>query len=474
MSWRPRNPSEPQLSAGLTRRMLIASGLLALVIGAAFAVLLASVADLRASERSTRQSEEVVVAANRLERLVVDVEAGERGFLVTGQDDSLALWRSGQAAIPAQAETLQRLVADSPGQLGLARQIQQAANAYIQDYSTPLVETARRDLAAARAQAANGEGVRRIDAIRAEFDRLVTVEQGLEVERQSRSGAAGRRAIAAAATGLAGSILLIVIFAAYLARVIVGPVRRAAAMAGRLASGDLGARLPERGVGEIGVLERSFNTMARSLQSSREELAASRARIVAAADQARRRIERDLHDGVQQRLVSLALELRAAEAAATPELKQRLAGVTSELVGATDDLRELSRGIHPAMLSEGGLPPALRALARRSAVPVELTADIPERPLEQVEVAAYYVVSEALTNAAKHARASVVHVAVWARDDGLHLVVRDDGVGGATTGQGSGLVGLTDRVQALGGTITITSPPGEGTTLVVDLPTEVR
>ncbi|MGP4014490.1 CHASE3 domain-containing protein [Saccharopolyspora sp. 5N708] len=472
MPWRPRGAPEPELRAGLTRRMLIASGLLALIVAAAFAVLLASVADLRASEQSTRRSEEVVVAANRLERLVVDVEAGERGFLVTGQDDSLDLWRSGQAAIPAQAEALHRLVADSPGQLALARRIQQDAAAYIRDYSTPLVDTAMRDLDAARTQAASGEGARRIDAIRAEFDRLVGVEQGLEVERQARSGAAGRRAIGAAVAGLAGSIVLIVVFAAYLSRVIVRPVRRVAAMAGRLAGGDLGARLPERGVGEIGVLERSFNKMAGSLQDSRREIAASRARIVAAADQARRRIERDLHDGIQQRLVSLALELRAVEASAPPELRQRLAAVANELVAATDDLRELSRGIHPAILSEGGLPPALRALARRSAVPVELTADIPARPPEQVEVAAYYVVSEALTNAAKHARASVVRVAVHVLADNLHLVVRDDGVGGATAGPGSGLVGLTDRVQALGGTVTITSPPGAGTTLVVDLPIE--
>jgi signal transduction histidine kinase len=451
--------------------MLVASGLLAWIIGAAFAVLLVSIADLRTSEQRARHSEEVLVAANRLERLVVDVEAGERGFLITGQDSSLDLWRSGQAAFPEQAGILERSVADNPDQLGLATQIQQDAAAYFQDYSIPLVDAARRDLAAVRTPTAIADEVPRIDAIRAEFDRFVAAEQSLAAARQNSSSTAAHQAIVAAAAGLAGSILLIVVFAAYLSRAIVRPVRRAAAMAGRLAGGNLGARLPERGAGEIGVLEHSFNTMAGSLQDSREELAASRARIVAAGDQARRRIERDLHDGIQQRLVSLALELRAVEANAPPEFRARLAEVAGELAGATDDLREFSRGIHPAILSDGGLPPALRALARRSVVPVELDVDIPERPPEQVEVAAYYVVSEALTNAAKHARATVALVDVRTRNGGLHLSVRDDGVGGAATGlHGSGLVGLTDRVQALGGTVSITSPAGGGTALVVELP----
>jgi signal transduction histidine kinase len=248
-------------------------------------------------------------------------------------------------------------------------------------------------------------------------------------------------------------------------------------MAGRLAGGDLGARMPERGVGEIGMLEASFNTMAGSLELSREELAASRTRVVAAADQARRRIERDLHDGTQQRLVSLVLDLRAAQAAVPPELPElraQLARVADGLTGALEDLRELSRGIHPAVLSEGGLAPALKALARRSAVPVELEVEVPARLAEPVEVAAYYVVSEALANTAKHAHASVIHVRVQAGDDRLRLSVRDDGVGGATPGRGSGLVGLTDRVQALGGTITIHSPAGQGTRLQIDLPVQGR
>jgi signal transduction histidine kinase len=456
--------------------MLVASGLLALVIGAAFAVLLSSVADLRASERRARQSEEVLDVANVLERLVVDLETGQRGFVITGQERFLDPWRRARAAFPERAATLERLVANDPEQEARARAIDQATRSYLRDYAVPLVATARRDPAAARTVAVTDEGRLRMDAIRAEFDRFLAAERGLAAAREGRSDAATQRAIAAAASGLGGSILLIVLFASYLTRAIVQPVRRAAAMAGRLAGGDLGVRMAERGVGEIGVLERSFNTMASSLQQSREELAASRARVVAAADQARRRIERDLHDGTQQRLVSLVLDLRAAEAAAPPELtelKGQLARVADGLTGALDELRELSRGIHPAILSEGGLPPALKALARRSALPVELEVDVQARLPEPVEVAAYYVVSEALANAAKHAHASVAHVQAQARDGRLHLSVSDDGVGGAAPGLGSGLVGLADRVEALNGAIRIDSPAGRGTSLQVDLPVDL-
>jgi signal transduction histidine kinase len=453
--------------------MLIASGLLALVIGAAFAVLLSSVADLRASERRARQSEEVLEVANLLERLVVDLETAQRGFVITRQARFLQPWRRAQAAFPGQAATLERLVGNDPEQAERARRIAQATTAYVRDYAIPLVETARRDPAAARTPEATDEGKLRMDGIRAGFDQFLASERALAVARQERSDAAAQRAIAAAAVGLGGSIVLIVVFAGYLTRAIVQPVRRAAAMADRLAGGDLGVRMAEEGVGEIGVLERSFNTMAGSLEQSRQELAASRARIVAAGDQARRRIERDLHDGTQQRLVSLVLDLRAAEAAVPPtqaELRGQLDRVADGLTGALDDLRELSRGIHPAILSEGGLTPALKALARRSAVPVELDVDVQERLPEPVEVAAYYVVSEALANAAKYAQASVTQVRAEARDGHLHLSVRDDGVGGAAPGLGSGLVGLADRVEALGGTISVESPAGQGTSLQIDLP----
>jgi signal transduction histidine kinase len=203
------------------------------------------------------------------------------------------------------------------------------------------------------------------------------------------------------------------------------------------------------------------------------ELKASRARVVAAADKARRQIERDLHDGAQQRLVSLTLALRTVQMAVVPgdgELGDGLARIAEGLVGVQDDLREIARGIHPAILARGGLVPALKALARRCTVPVELDVRTEPRLPERVEVAAYYVVAEALTNAAKHANASAILVDAEATDRVLHLRVRDDGVGGADPVRGSGLVGLRDRVAALGGTITVQSPAGAGTSLHVELP----
>jgi len=209
---------------------------------------------------------------------------------------------------------------------------------------------------------------------------------------------------------------------------------------------------------------------------SRAELAASRRRIVTAADEARRRIERDLHDGTQQRLVSLSLAVRNAEAAVPPDrgdLRAELSRVATGLVDAVADLQELSRGIHPAILSRGGLGPALRTLARRSAVPVELDLTTDARFPEPIEVAAYYVASEALANAAKHGQASRVEVSLATRNGRLRLSVGDDGVGGADPARGSGLVGLSDRVQALAGTVSVHSPAGAGTRLLVDLPVGV-
>jgi signal transduction histidine kinase len=208
---------------------------------------------------------------------------------------------------------------------------------------------------------------------------------------------------------------------------------------------------------------------------SRAELAASRRRIVAASDEARRRIERDLHDGTQQRLVSLGLAVRAAEAVVPPgqaELAAMLSRIATGLDDAVEDLQEMSRGIHPAILSHGGLGPALRAMARRSTIPVELDVTTDRRFPESIEVAAYFVASEALANASKHARGSHIAVSLATRDSDLLLSIRDDGLGAADPARGSGLIGLTDRVEALGGSIRIDSRAGDGTQIIAELPLE--
>ena len=206
---------------------------------------------------------------------------------------------------------------------------------------------------------------------------------------------------------------------------------------------------------------------------SHAKLEASRARVLAAADATRRLIERDLHDGTQQRLVSLMLELRAVEAmmpAELEELKGRLSCTTQILDEAMEDLRRIARGLHPALLSRKGLGPAIKALVRCSSIPVEFHMCAGRRLAERFEATAYHVVAEALTNVAKHADASVVRVDLIVNDATLRLSIRDDGKGGADPDHGSGLLNITDRVEALGGILEITSPMGGGTSLRAEVP----
>ena len=206
---------------------------------------------------------------------------------------------------------------------------------------------------------------------------------------------------------------------------------------------------------------------------SRAEVAASRARVVATADETRRRIERDLHDGPQQRLIAVQMELRSAERLVPPDswvLGARLTRAVDDLHEVGAELQQLSRGLHPAVLSRGGLAPALGLLARRSPVSVELDVRIERRLPDWIEIATFYVVSEALSNAATHAPASVVRVQVEEEGSRIELFIRDDGVGGADPSRGSGLIGIKDRVESFGGQLEIESTTGAGTTLHVVFP----
>ena len=195
-------------------------------------------------------------------------------------------------------------------------------------------------------------------------------------------------------------------------------------------------------------------------------------RIIAAGDAERRRLERDLHDGAQQRLVALSMQLGLAKRrlARGEDVAELVNAADAELRAAISELRDLARGIHPAVLTDRGLAPALRDVANRSAVPVVLDALPEERLAGPVEAAAYFTVSEALTNVARYARATEAHVDVRPREGRLAIEVADDGVGGATAGAGSGLAGLADRLGALGGELRVVSPPGEGTRLLATIP----
>jgi signal transduction histidine kinase len=627
------------MQGGLTRRVIIASALLTLLTGAAFAVLVLAISDLRSSARLSRHSQQILATSNEVERLLVDIETGVRGYLLTGQDEFLTPARAAEAGFDAASTELVNLTRD-PEQNRTAREIKAKGEAYIRDYSRPLVEAASRGDPEARSVAKAEEGKALVDDLRREFTVLENDERRIAAGRDARSRENANQATIAAVSGLACLVVLVGFFATYLVRTVVRPVRQASAMAQELASGDLSTRMPTVGAAEIRVLQQALNTMAGSLERSQADLArllaeqaalrrvatlvaqetspeavfqavneevgrlldvhgtrlmryeadgtttivagwgqpgivpagtrislagrnigsmvrstgrparlgtyenatgaiaavlrehgvhsavgapvtvegrlwgamygfsiseqalpaglelrlasftdlvgtgianaqaradltASRARVVAATDNIRRRIERDLHDGTQQRLVSLSLDLRTAQAGVPedqPELREELDSIANEMVAALDDLREISRGIHPSLLAKGGLAPALKSLARRSPVPVELDIAINGRFPEQVEVAVYYVVAEALTNAAKHARATAIQIGGGVDDGRIWMAVRDDGVGGADPANGSGLIGLTDRVEALGGTITVLSPPGEGTSLYVWLP----
>jgi signal transduction histidine kinase len=261
-----------EMRRGLTRRTIIASGLLAILIGAAFGFLLWAIQVQRDAVRRATHSQDVLASANTLERLVLDAETGQRGFLITGQERFLQPWSVARRELPRASSRLVRLTAAVPAQEQRARQISGAIDSYIEQYAVPVLAMARRDLAAARAPAVLDEGKSRVDALRAQLDRFIGAERARLQAQERRANADARRAVGVATFSLAGSVVLIAVVAAYLTRAIAVPVRRAAAMAERLAGGDLAVRMPETGVGEIGTLERSFNTMGSSLEASRDEL----------------------------------------------------------------------------------------------------------------------------------------------------------------------------------------------------------
>jgi signal transduction histidine kinase len=211
---------------------------------------------------------------------------------------------------------------------------------------------------------------------------------------------------------------------------------------------------------------------AEELEYRVERLAQTRAGVVDAADAERRRLERDLHDGTQQRLVSLAINLGMArvQATTTEDARLAIAEAHEEAKAALSELRDLIRGLHPAVLEDRGLDAALSGVAARMPIPVRLTVDLPRRPTAVIEAVAYFVVSEGLANIAKHAQASQAEVIVQRAGDRLHVIVSDDGVGGADPERGTGLAGLARRAASVDGTLEVTSPPGGPTLLTVDLP----
>jgi signal transduction histidine kinase len=622
----------------LTLRTGLASALLALLIASVFAVLLEASLDQREARRDARHSRAQLARAQGLLQLVVDLETGQRGFVITGRQRFLEPWTAARTTFPGEARSLADSAHDQV-QATRARKLARDGISYIEDYSVPLVEARRRNAPAASSGAVTDAGKRRVDALRVEFARFTSTERRHVMSRQSRVDAAAGRALSVAGAGLGVSILLIAGFAGYLGRAVLRPVGRAADMAGRLSAGDLAVRMPETGAGEIGHLQRSFNSMGSSLEKSRDELSslaeeqaalrrvatlvaravppdevldsvaaevgqvlgadggaalvrcepdgtvvvvanrgrhgpqppvgtrypltgvsaaaealrsgrvtrldtadrdpnslspglrdfgvvtavaapivvgdrawgviiagwrdtapprgterrlaeftelaataianaesraaltASRARVVAAADETRRRIERDLHDGAQQRLVHTIISLKLARQAVGggDSRGQLLDDALENAKRASAQLRELVRGVLPSALKRAGLRGGVESLASRSGLAV--TRDVTAKRLPAaLEATAYFIVAEALTNTAKHARAAHAEVRAFVDAGVLHVEVRDDGIGGARLEGGSGLLGLLDRAGALGGELRVESPAGRGTTIAASLP----
>jgi signal transduction histidine kinase len=629
---------------GLTRRIVFASGVVVLLAIGAYALLFAVIMDLRDSATVANRSKAIQSSANRLERLVTDLETDVRGFIITGDKRLLTPLADVQNDAIAEGRTLQRLTASSdPQQAGRARQIVQDTETYVKDYSIPLVTEIRLQPGSARSMATIAEGEQRLQPLRAQFDRFMAIQSGLIESDESRSSMDATKATIIAAAGAGGALALLLLFSGYLTRAILRPVRRTSAMASNLAGGDLSVRIPEVSHNDVGVLERTFNVMAGSLQADRQqlrrvveeqgalrriatliargvspaeiftavaselgriqgmeyavvnrfepglvatavghwtspgapdimppvsgrwpvedqsaaakiiqtlqparvntdhatstigvwsrvhgiryvvgcpitvsgrlwgmiavfsldtepppddteerlvefvellataianaenrnELLASSARIVAASDEARRRIERNLNTGPQRRLTALGEELRVTQSTIDPglgHLRNNLAKTVRGLDSVLDDLREISRGLHPATLSRSGLRNALEALTQRSEVPADLNVRVDRNLPDHIQVAIFYTVSEALTNVAKYSRAARVQIDLAVEETTLKLRVNDDGVGGADPTRGSGLLGLKDRIESLGGTIKVVSPSGGGTSLLVEVP----
>jgi signal transduction histidine kinase len=627
--------------------MVLTGGVMALLTIGVFALLFVAIGGLRDAGEVADRSVAVANAANRLEKLVIDIDTGSRGFALTKDQRFLRSFNDARDVFPREAADFVRLSAgDNADQGRRAREIVRDGTTYLRDYPVRLVDREQSDPSATRSKVASGAWLQHLASLRQQFSDFEDAQHRIAEVREHHSIDAVQRAAGTAAGGATALLLLIMFSILYLTRSIVRPVRRTSALAGELAKGKLGVRMPETSPGELGVLECELNTMAASLEASRDrlgqiveeqsslrrvatlvarglppqevlaavaaemgrvlgaehsqvvrfepdntaialanwsdpsvpaippplgghwtiedgtisgevlrtgrparvrgfgnptsgigkwrreqgirhaagcpvkvegrlwgvviifsrttelepetsearmqefmelvgtaisnaqsrsDLLASRARVVAASDESRRRIERNLHDGAQQQLITLILKLRTAETTIAPcqqRLREQLSGSVTDLCNVTEDLQEISRGLVPLILTRSGLCPALKALARRSPIPVELNISADRRLPEPVETAIYYTVSEALTNLAKHAHASGAQVDVTMEERAIRLLVRDDGVGGAHLNGGSGLVGLKDRVEALGGRINLSSPAGGGTSLLVDIPTE--
>ncbi|MEU9063002.1 CHASE3 domain-containing protein [Streptomyces sp. NPDC048430] len=436
-----------------------------MLIGVGFAVLMWAIADSNSATSARRASRSALVEAGAMEQLLVDLETGQRGYVITKHEDFLAPWIAARDALPEERRRFTENTT-STEQRRAAERIAQGVQSFLDVYSIPLVEMVRRGDPAAADLKETSEGKDSVDALRVQFDLYVKDERIQLAEREDAAEANSQQAVLAAALGLAASMALVAVFTVLQHRAVVRPVRGAAAAARELAGGDLSVRVAPSRVAEIRTLGSSFNNMASSLQDSRR-------RIMESTEAVHRRTARDLHDGAQQRLVSLMIGLRLArelipdtETSAVDLLDQSIDNAQT----AINELRELASGIYPLVLTVKGLVAAVKDLASRCPVATVVESKDERRISTTVESNAYFVVAEAVTNAVKHAQASRIDVFIEF-DDMLRITVSDDGIGGMDMANaGSGMTGLADRVAAFDGKLAVDSPPGTGSAIQIRIP----
>ena len=336
--YRPRDNG----AMGLRSRVLAASIVLALIVGAIFAILLVAIGELRDSSAAARHSEQVLAAANRLERRVIDLETGLRGLLLTRDERFLTPFRSAQAAVPPEAKRLQGLVANNPEQMARAKLLATSIDDYLKGYVVPEVLHGQLDTGSPKAIRVIGEGKRRIDDLRAQFSQFITAENALAQTRRDSADSQARTAVLIGVSGLVVSVLLILAFSGYLTTALLRPIARVATGARRLAGGDLSARVDERGPAEMGELARTFNVMATSLEENRDQLKSQNAELEAS--------QGELEHAVEQ----LAEEKRQVEVLHRfGERLQEHAELEPLAAAALDDLCELARCEVGALYARG-------------------------------------------------------------------------------------------------------------------------
>jgi signal transduction histidine kinase len=454
--------------------------LLVIAVGTVLTLVVAvAVREMLAAAAQYREAGALAVARQRaVDQLLVDLlnaETGSRGYLLTGRGDYLQPFTQAKTRYGNDLDRLVALSRDEPELLAGIRSVDATAQRWFADAIDGLrYRRLGRDRDAI-AHVNRGVGARLIRAFRTAHQEL---SAHIDQARERAVARADHRRLTALGV-VAGAALVALLVVAGAARGLwrwVGvPLRGLAAAARRLAldPAHAPAAQPAGRVAELHDLTEAFNHMQEDLRAYIEELRASRARIVRAGDEARRRLERDLHDGVQQRLVLLAMKLRLARGRLDddPLAARALLGEAQEDAGrAVEELREMARGLHPPLLTERGLGPALEALVARAPLRVTLIEAPPDRLNASVEAAAYFTVAESLTNVAKHAQA--MHASVRVVHEGAQLIVevRDDGVGGADPRRGSGLRGLADRLAALDGLLEVVSPRGAGTVVRAVIP----